>query len=144
MNVVSFLLFLYLVFFLCFSFNNYYFSSKISIYVCLYMYLNHLCTSRTCIQKYSGSNSFSSIKFEALETHFRHLAQACLCMQSFESCVRNIVWHFPSPGLRMLIFRLPKSKILLALPGLWLGNRNFGSPDAHFHFLLEVGSRMLT
>ena len=31
----------------------------------------------TCIQEYSGSNPFSSIKFEALETHFRHLAQAC-------------------------------------------------------------------
>ena len=31
----------------------------------------------TCIREYSGSNPFSSIKFEALETHFRHLAQAC-------------------------------------------------------------------
>ena len=44
---------------------------------CIYGAFNNFCASQNCIQEYSGSNPFSSIKFEALETHFRHLAQAC-------------------------------------------------------------------
>ena len=66
--------------------------------------------------------------FVPLGTAFRNIQKAILSHQSnlkllqlisaphsslpihFESCVRNVVRHFPSPGLRMLIFWLPKLK----------------------------------
>ena len=47
---------------------------------------------------------------------------------------------FPKPWLENASFSGSRSsKILLALPGLWLGSCNFGSPDAYFHFFLGVG-----